>query len=448
MAQTLRQGALLGDRFKLVRLIGQGAVGMVWLALDTHLDDEHVACKVLRQELATDRRALADLKREVLLTRRLRHPAIVAVYTFWAVDEARFITMEYVPGRNLAESLVERGKPFAVADVTPWIEQLCRALSFAHGQGILHRDVKPANVLAVPGKGVRLADFGIARTAREARRRLTGLSTSGTLLFMSPEQLAGEPLDPRSDIYGLASSVYTLLNGAPPFHEGSVAARIQLDEAVPVPGLPEAFNHLLLKALSKDRDRRHPSCRAFWREWSAAAQGVDGTTIRAADSRPVFDPDAETVRLAPRGRRELPQRLGDLLLEAGAISTQQLEEALAAQERTDMALGRILLDRGHVREADIVRVLEKQLDLQPLRLDEEAFQPEAVKLLTASLAVQCDCVPIRLDAGRLVVAMADPLDLNAVNAIEEASGCPAEPRVATHTAIHEAIGQVYGTNAG
>ncbi|MFA6243014.1 MAG: serine/threonine-protein kinase, partial [Candidatus Hydrogenedentales bacterium] len=140
----------------LVRPIGQGSVGAVWLAKDTQLNDEPVACKVLTPTFADDRRAISDLKREVLLTRRLRHPNIVAIHSFWDADGDRFITMEYIPGLNLAQRMKERGSPYGLAEAMPWIEQICHALAYAHAQGILHRDVKPANVLLGAGGSVRL----------------------------------------------------------------------------------------------------------------------------------------------------------------------------------------------------------------------------------------------------------------------------------------------------
>ena len=115
---------MLAGRFRLLRRAGEGSIGVVWVAEDTHLDNERVACKILRDELSRKREALAALKREVLLTRKLRHPNILAVYTFWEADPAGFITMEYVDGQSLAEALVDRGRPFTVKEILPWLREL------------------------------------------------------------------------------------------------------------------------------------------------------------------------------------------------------------------------------------------------------------------------------------------------------------------------------------
>jgi len=156
---------MLADRFRLIRQVGEGSIGVVWVAEDTHLDNERVACKILREELSSKREALAALKREVLLTRKLRHPNILAVYTFWEAEPSGFITMEYVDGQNLAEALADRGRPFTVKETLPWLRELSEALDYAHGRGVLHRDVKPANILLGKDGHVRLADFGIASMA-------------------------------------------------------------------------------------------------------------------------------------------------------------------------------------------------------------------------------------------------------------------------------------------
>ena len=267
----LSLGLLLAGRFLLVRRLGLGGLGHVWLAEDRQLDGELVACKVLKDEFTHDRRAVADLKREVLLTRRLRHPHILAVYTFWETDANRFITMEYVDGKNLADALFDRQTPFTLQETAPGIQRLGDALDYAHGEGVLHRDIKPGNIL-LDGKGkVRLADFGIARLAREVRTRLTGEISCGTLLYVSPEQLMGEPLDRRSDLYSLAATLYELLSGAPPFTSGSIVTQIQMKPPAPVPHLSDAVNRVLLQGLAKDPDRRQDTCGHFCRELLEAA---------------------------------------------------------------------------------------------------------------------------------------------------------------------------------
>lgn len=440
MFKVLEPGTTLAGRFDLVRLIGRGAVGNVWQATDRQLDEEPVACKVLNPHLTEDRQAVADLKREVLLTRRLRHPAILAVYTFWEDEGARFITMEYVPGKNLEEILIERGRAFKVHEVLPWLVQIAGALDYAHGQGVLHRDVKPANVLLAPDDTVRLADFGIARAAREVRTRATGQLTSGTILYISPEQLLGRATDPRSDLYSLGAATYALLAGVPPFSGESVVAQVQLKTPGPVPGLSGRVNEALAAALAKDPSKRPGSCSEWVRRLSEAARSGGSEAEPPASVRmKLQDPDAETVALDKVRPGTGTERLGALLAKAGLITQEQLDAALETQKRTGQMLGMVLLEEGLVSGQDVVRALEAQLGLPAVYSLQGLVLTEAARLLSRSFAQAHCCIPLRVEGGTLTVAMANPLDLTAINAIENRTGLTVEPCIATASAVRRAI---------
>lgn len=450
-AEEFEPGYLLGGRFHLVRNLGRGAVGNVWLGADIQLHDEPVACKILHSVFGDDRRAISDLKREVLLTRKLRHPNIVAVHSFWDMDGHRFITMEYVGGSNMATLLSERDTPYTVPEVMPWIEQLCGALDHAHKQGILHRDVKPANILMATDGEVRLADFGIARTAREASARMSGQLTSGTLLFMSPEQLVGEPLDRRSDLYSLAATIYEWLSGAPPFCKGQIAMQIQKRLPSPIPYCHEAVNRVLLKALSKKREDRHNSCGEFYRELLEVEQAIEGVrqpVVFPAEASPKLrkdiDHDCETeALLLPPDAGETKQ-LGVLLVEAGVISRPQLDSALTHHVTTREMLGATLMRLGYAEEGDIVSALEKQLRMQSISLDDENIDRDVAQALPRELAEAHKCLAVKKDAGRILLAMANPLDFTAINEIEKAMGSPIEPRVSLESSLVYAIARIYG----
>ncbi len=436
---TLAPGIVLGERFELVREIGAGAVGAVWLARDLMLEGEEVACKFLQHELADDPQSVSDMKREVLLTRKLRHPGIVGLHTFWALEGHRFITMEYVDGHDLARSLENRGTAFGIDDVLPWAEQICEALEFAHGRGILHRDIKPSNILVDTNGDIQIADFGIACTAQEARARSTGRTTSGTLLFMSPEQLAGESLDPRTDLYSFATTLYELLNGSPPFHKGSIVAQIQFTPAAPIPSLPNAVNKVLLQALSKKRVERHPSCAEFVRAL-ALASAESGDTVTSPPS-PVStvrrsDPNSKTVPM--RHATVERQRLGTILVEARAITQAQLNQALSDQKDHGGRIGEHLIANGAITEKTIADALERQLQIlreAPVRGD---IDPELVAQVRSSWIEDHGCLPLRIEDGRLIVAMADPMDFDAVNELESKFSRPVEPRIATASEIARA----------
>lgn len=436
---------MLARRFKLVRTLGEGAMGRVWLARDTHLNEEPVACKLLSGALIHDRRAVACLKREVLLTRRLRHPHIVAVHTFWDADGLLFITMEYLPGRSLADVLADREQPFAITDVLPWARDIGEALDHAHAQGVLHRDVKPANMVLGEDGTARLADFGIARTITDMRTRITGGVTCGTVMFMSPEQLMGEPIDGRSDQYSMAASVYELLAGMPPFYTGSVVTQIQSKPAPHVPHLPERVNAVLRRALAKRPEDRYDTCLAFHEELHAAVCESEGwseppkCTLRRAS-----DPEQETVRINTEDMCPCPDRLGTILLDAGAITDEQLGEALEIQRDTSERLGAVLKRLGHIDELTMAQALERQLQLPLANLGNEKFDPDITYLVGASFARGRKCIPIRREAGCVLVAMADPLDFNTINILEEICLGQIALCVATDSDILEAVAHLYG----
>ena len=448
MTEPLQPGAWLADRFRLVEPVGQGGIGHVWLARDRSLDNASVACKILRPELAEDRAALADLKREVLLTRRLRHPAIVGVYTFWDAEPWRFVTMEYVEGGNLSEALGERGHAFSTREVGSWLKSLSEALDCAHEEGVLHRDVKPANMMLRTNGKVQLGDFGIARMAQEFQTRITGKMTQGTLLFMSPEQLMGEPIDARSDLYSLGSSMYELLSGKPPFYSGSVITQIQLKPAPPIDGLPDAVNEVLLKTLAKDPEERYPTCGAFYRAFATAVSLVGPVKAARRDLSTREDtaaaPHEITQVLASADTQTTRMRLGRLLVDSGVITMTQLAEALKEHSRTGTPLGAVLMGLGFATDAVIAQTVAQQLALPYKESVAKLVHPSVAGLVSIEFAEKHLCLPLRQRKGRLEVAMANPLDISALNTVEAAAKGRAEIVVTTEAAVLKAIDAMSG----
>lgn len=262
---VLGNGAVLG-RYRLEDRVGAGGMAEVWRALDLGLE-RHVAVKVMSSEAVTsDASFVPRFLREAKLSARLEHPHILPIYDFGQVDELLFIVMPLLLGGTLRERARE-GIPPLVA--TEWLRSLASALDFAHGEGVVHRDVKPANVLFDRTGRLYLSDFGLAREARSENLTVAG-TVLGTPVYMSPEQVRGDQAGPRSDQYALGVLAYYLLAGTPPFEANSVFVVMErtLREE---PRLPSAVNpllhrsvdYVLLKVLEKRPADRFESCGDF-----------------------------------------------------------------------------------------------------------------------------------------------------------------------------------------
>ncbi len=441
MGLRLEAGALVGGRFELVRPLGQGAVGAVWLALDRHLDGEPAACKFLHPHLAGDRRAVSDFKREVLITRRLRHPAILGIHMFWESESACFISMDFVEGTSLADALSARGEPFPPSQVFAWTRVLADALDYAHSRGVLHRDVKPSNILLDSEGAVLLADFGIARLAEDFGSSSAPRVHSGTVLFASPEQIRGEPLDARSDQYSLAATAYQLLSGSPPFYGTDLLANI-FDATPPsIPGLAPAANAALMRALAKRPGARFASCTDFWEALSAELAATEAP-VRIVQS--FVSSDAETVRLPIPDAAQRAKRLGEILIDSGVITPPQLDEALAAQRARGGKLGEVLSELGFTQEDAVLSALSRQLGIPIADLDAEEIDPAIAALVTRPIAQYRRLLPLRRHGDHLIVAMTDPLDLNALAELEAASGLTVLPLLVRRAQLEAALDRIYG----
>jgi eukaryotic-like serine/threonine-protein kinase len=257
---------VFNGRYELHRRLGRGGMAEVFLARDQLLD-RPVAVKVLFPEFATDPSFVERFRREATAAANLNHPNIVGVYDWGEADSTYFIVMEYVDGRTLSEILKTEGPlhPDRVADIGA---DVAAALGFAHRNGVVHRDVKPGNVIVTSAGLVKVADFGIARAmTATSDDDLTQVGTvMGTAAYFSPEQARGEGVDPRSDIYSLGCVLYELVVGRPPFtgdtpvaiaykhvHESAVPPRHHNIE------LPLAIEAIILKCLAKNPVNRYPS---------------------------------------------------------------------------------------------------------------------------------------------------------------------------------------------
>ena len=303
LAGTVEPGMVIGERYRIERLLGEGGMGRVFLATDLELE-ERFALKFLPPELSRDESAMLDLHREMKVAMGLTHENIVRLYNLETLDGHKFLTMEYVDGPTLASMLLEKRKRdeiFPLEELSPLLEQICKALDYIHGKKVVHRDLKPANVMVSSDGVVKVADLGIARVIRDTMSRVSNRPTTGTLAYMSPEQLRGEGgLDGRSDIYSLGCLLYELLSGKPPFSSGDIYHQHLNETPKPIEGVPRHVSEALLRAMAKQPDDRFADAGAFCARLS---EGADKQTAPAPDEA------AGWFYLDPEWKEELASRV-------------------------------------------------------------------------------------------------------------------------------------------
>ena len=267
-----RVGSDLGP-YRIERVIGRGGMGVVYLTTDTRLD-RRVALKVLTADLADDEAFRARFLRESHLAASIDHPNIIPVYEAGETDGTYYLAMRYVEGTDLDAQL--RTGPLEPGEAVHLMAQVASALDAANEAGLVHRDVKPANILVAPGKALErgdhayLTDFGLTKHRGSQTGLTQGGAFIGTLDYIAPEQIEGKPVDGRADRYALACMAFQCLTGAPPFVRDNDAAVLMahLRDAPPSavelrPELPAAVDAVLARGMAKRPDDRYPSCEAF-----------------------------------------------------------------------------------------------------------------------------------------------------------------------------------------
>jgi serine/threonine protein kinase len=302
---------LFADRYRLERRLGVGGMATVQLAFDTRLE-RYVAVKLLAEHLAEDSSFVSRFRREALAAARLVHPNIVQVFDFGSDRQSgrQFIVMEFVDGHSCAELLRDRG-PMPPRDAVEILAQSCRGLDYAHRNGVVHRDVKPGNLLVNTDGVVKLADFGIAKAAEQSDITKVG-SVLGTAAYLSPEQARGEPAGPASDLYALGVVSYQLMAGRLPYESASLTELARQQESGPPPRLadrardvPPALAAVVARALSRDPARRYADAAEME---DALRDGLAGVSHTEGLDATRALPDDETTRMLSTGTRERPRR--------------------------------------------------------------------------------------------------------------------------------------------
>ena len=321
----------LGGRYEVGELIGRGGMAEVHVGQDSRLG-RRVAIKLLRSDLARDPIFQARFRREAQSAAALNHPSIVAVYDTGediatsetgATSHVPYIVMEYVEGHTVRE-LVKDGHALPIDEAVEIVAGVLGALDYSHHAGIVHRDIKPGNVMLTPTGSVKVMDFGIARAMADSGATMTAThSVIGTAQYLSPEQARGEVVDTRSDLYSTGCLLFELLTGRTPF-VGDSPVSVAYQHVVEEPptassiasDIPEPLDRVTAKALTKDRNQRYQTAAEFRADLEAAVRGSDveappiGALAAAAGAAAAANASTAQMSPLPAGTRVLPPTTG------------------------------------------------------------------------------------------------------------------------------------------
>lgn len=359
-------GDSIGD-YQIIGVLGAGGMGKVYKVKNL-ISDRIDALKILLPNLADDPELADRFIREIKVLASLNHPNIAGLRTAFRLDNQLLMVMEYVEGTTLDERTKAGAIP--VKDAINYITQALSALGYAHKQGIIHRDIKPANMMLTPDNVIKLMDFGIAKTKSDKKLTQTG-TTMGSLFYMSAEQVQGNELDGRSDLYSVGVSLYEMVTGTRPFQGKSdfeiMVAQLQQVPMAPMqmmPDLPKSLNDIIMISLEKDPAKRFQTAEAL-----AAALGSIGGTLNATPMQPTL------IAPTPAGVTQTfgsvppvfgaPQALGSA---TGLIGTQ----ASAAPAATG---GSVPPSGGFLNTASTPTVMASDPSVQAVQAQPPSFTP-------------------------------------------------------------------------
>jgi tetratricopeptide (TPR) repeat protein/TolB-like protein len=288
--EELTTGSIFADRYKIVTELGRGGMGKVYRAIDQKIDEE-IAIKLIKPEIAADKQTIERFGNELKMARKIAHRNVCKMYYLGEEKGAHYITMEYVPGEDL-KSMIRMSGQLSTGMTIKVAKQVCDGLTEAHRLGVIHRDLKPNNIMIDKSGEARIMDFGIARLLKA--KGITGAGIMiGTPEYMSPEQVEGKEVDQRSDVYSLGVILYEMITGQVPF-EGDTPFTIGMKHKGEIPQdpknlnaqIPEDLNSLILKCLQKEKDQRYQSASEVRSELEKIEQGLPTTERIIAKKKP------------------------------------------------------------------------------------------------------------------------------------------------------------------
>jgi serine/threonine protein kinase/tetratricopeptide (TPR) repeat protein len=301
--RELATGSTFAGRYQVIEELGKGGMGRIYKVFDTKVQ-EKIALKLIRPDIASDRETIERFSNELRLARKIRHKNVCGMFDIGEAEGAHFITMEYVHGEDL-KSMIRMSTGLTVGTLLSVGKQVCDGLAEAHSLGVVHRDLKPQNIMIDKGGNAKIMDFGIARSVRE--KGITGPSVLiGTPEYMSPEQAEAREVDSRSDIYSLGIILYEMATGRVPF-EGETALSIAMKHKGELPrsprqlnpAIPDDLGRVILKCLEKDRTKRYQTAVELHSELEKVEKGIP-TTERIVPERKTLTSKRITVEFEPK----------------------------------------------------------------------------------------------------------------------------------------------------